>query len=410
MTTADSSVATGGTERSEQAAQSTRPKSSFRRFLRAKSVESSLTAVGFALIFAVYAVWLGSKFLNVEALLLNVHSNVPILILGLAVLVTLIGGQFDLSVAGMATLTTVLSIGLVSKQGLPFGLVLVICLAVGAFGGLVNGLVVERLGVNPFIATLGSGGVLAGIAQVYSGGTAVVPGPEGHQLPHWFTQMGTFGTKFPSAILWVAFALGMLGLYATLSGLRPASMAVNRWRVIRAVSLVVLVAILFVVFDLPKWIENTSWLLAIMLGIGLVMWTLLRLTTYGRYLKASGANREAATLAGVNVSREVIKAFVIGGLLAAIAGILLGASQGSAAPEIAAGFLLPAFAAAFLSTVIFSAGAFNVWGTILGGTVIVWVAQGLIIGGLPPTWSGVVNGTVLVVAVALSTVMRRVNR
>jgi ribose/xylose/arabinose/galactoside ABC-type transport system permease subunit len=410
VNTADPSVAAGGAGRSGQAIQETSQKSSFRRFLRAKGVESSLTAVGFALIFAFYAIWLGSKFLNVEALLLDVHSNVPILVLGLAVLVTLVGGQFDLSVAGMATLTTSLSIGLVAKNGLPFGLVLVICIAVGAFGGLVNGLVVERLGVNPFIATLGSGGVFAGIALVYSGGTAVVPEPEGHQLPHWFTQMGSFGTKFPSPILWIAFALAMLGLYATLSGLRPASMAINRWRAIRAAGVIVLVAILFVVFDLPTWIENISWLLAIMLVIGLVVWTLLRLTTYGRYLKASGSNREGATLAGINVSREVIKAFVIGGLLAAIAGILLGASQGSAAPEIAAGFLLPAFAAAFLSTVIFSAGAFNVWGTILGGAIIIWVAQGLIIGGLPPTWSGVVNGTVLIVAVALSTVMRRANR
>ena len=87
--------------------------------------------------------------------------------------------------------------------------------------------------------------------------------------------------------------------------------------------------------------------------------------------------------------------------------MLLAAGQGSAPVDAAAGFLLPAFAAAFLSTVVFSNGQFTVWGTLIGGTFLVWVSQGLIIGGLPFTWTNVVNGAVLIAAVAVSTVLRR---
>jgi ribose/xylose/arabinose/galactoside ABC-type transport system permease subunit len=103
-------------------------------------------------------------------------------------------------------------------------------------------------------------------------------------------------------------------------------------------------------------------------------------------------------------------AFVLSGLLSATAGIVLAAIQGSASPDIGAGFLLPAFAAAFLATVLLSNGRFHVWGTIIGGVFLIWVSQGLVIGGVPFTWTGVINGVVLVAAVSLSTALRRGER
>jgi len=87
--------------------------------------------------------------------------------------------------------------------------------------------------------------------------------------------------------------------------------------------------------------------------------------------------------------------------------VILAANQGAASPDIGTGFLLPAFAAAFLGTVIMSTGRFHVWGTLIGGTFLVWVTQGLIVGGVPFTWTDVINGVVLVAAVAVSTIFRR---
>lgn len=127
----------------------------------------------------------------------------------------------------------------------------------------------------------------------------------------------------------------------------------------------------------------------------------------GRNIKATGSNPTAARLAGVKTTRETYRAFMVVGVLSEFAGITVSASQGSASPNLAGGFLLPAFAAAYLSTVIFSAGRFTVIGTSLGGIFVLWVAQGPIEGGLNFTWTEVVNGGVLIIAVSLSTLLRR---
>jgi hypothetical protein len=145
----------------------------------------------------------------------------------------------------------------------------------------------------------------------------------------------------------------------------------------------------------------------ILLVVASILWLVIEHTVFGRYLRATGSNKEAARLAGVPVQFETFMAFVIGGVIASFAGVMFAALQGAAPVDSSAGFLLPAFAAAFLSTVVFSAGQFTVWGTILGGTFLSWVAFGLILGGLPFTWTDVVNGAVLLGAVSLSTYRNR---
>jgi ribose/xylose/arabinose/galactoside ABC-type transport system permease subunit len=179
------------------------------------------------------------------------------------------------------------------------------------------------------------------------------------------------------------------------------------WLAVKIAGILLIAVVLIFVLQLPAWISSVSWLIFILLLVAFLMWVLLQNTTYGRHIQAIGSNRSAALLAGVNVRRQVMKSFVLGSTIAALAGVLLGASQGSASPDIAASFLLPAFAAAFLSTVILSDGRFTVLGTILGGVFVIWVGLGLILGGLPATWLSVVNGVVLIAAVALSTALRR---
>jgi len=378
-----------------------------KRFLTSGPVEASLTFMAFLALFAIYSIWLGNTFLNVDARLLDVHQNVPILLLGLAALVTLVCGQFDLSIASMGTLSTFLCIGLTTKQGWPFGLILVACLGVGVLGGLLNGLLVEKLSVNAFIATLGTSGVFLGISKVYSEGAQIVPTSETNQLPQWFSDLGTFTQRFPWPILAAAAILAAVGAIMATKRFRPPGWTEQKWTAVRVGALAVIALILVFLLRFPEWIEKASWLIGMLLFVSTVMWVLMQYTTFGRYLKATGANREAARLAGVRTQQQIIRAFMIGGVLAALAGVVLASSQGAASPDVAGAFLLPAFAAAFLSTVVFSTGQFTIWGTIIGGIFIVWVSQGLILGGLNPQYTDVVNGTVLVLAVALSTVMRR---
>lgn len=371
--------------------------------------QGSVTFVAFVAVFAAFGVWLGDQFLDVEARFLDVHQTVPVLILALAVLVTLIAGQFDLSVASMATLTSFLSVGLSINQGWPFAIVLLACLAIGLVGGLINGLLVMRLGVNTFIATLATGGIFLGLSKVYSKGVTQTPGND-NALPEWFAgpnSLGSFANKAPSAIVWVLLAIALAGLWARVRRARPAALDQRSWDAICAGAIALAVVVLLVVADLDTMASSFSWTMIVLLAAAVLMWALLGYTTLGRYLHATGYNPEAARLTGVNTSKETIKAFVIGGVLAAVAGVMLSANQGSAAPDAAATFLLPAFAAAFLSTVVLSTGRFTVWGAVVGGIFLVWVSQGLIVGGLAFTWTDVVNGVVLASAVALSTVLRR---
>lgn len=394
------------------AAETPPPRTSPLRALTSSKVfQGSITFLAFIAVFIGYAVWLGDKFANTEARFLDIHQNAPVLLLGLAVMLTLIAGQFDLSVGGMATLTTFLTIGLKIQQDWPFLLVIVVCVLIGLVGGLINGVLVVRLRVNTFIATLGTGGVFVGLSSVYGKGAQLSPNTRSEgQIPAWFSgpeSFGSFGHKFPSWILWIGLALVAAWAWTALRRRRPASQSARNWNVISAAIVVLAAALAVTVAGVDAWIGAVSWTIGLLLVIALIVWVLLGHTTFGRYLQATGSNAEAARLAGVNPGKETIKAFVLGGLLAAVAGIFLAANQGSASPDVATGFLLPAFAAAFLSTVVLSTGRFTVWGALVGGTFLVWVSQGLIVGGLPFTWTDVVNGVVLVIAVALSTVFFR---
>ncbi|MEU6643604.1 ABC transporter permease [Saccharomonospora sp. NPDC046836] len=372
-------------------------------------VIKSATVTGFVAIFIVMQFWLSRGFFVAAPRMLNIHQNVPVLLLATAAVVGLLAGAFDLSISGTATLTAFLAVGLTAQQGLPFPLVLVIVLGVGVAAGLVNGLIVSTLNVNVIIATLGTGSIMVGISAVYSGG-AVVTSASGTPLPGWFLDFGRFTTKLPLPLQLVLVAAALCWAFVALGRVRPPAALAPAWPVWRAVLVLVLGAVVYFVFDLQGWIKAISALVGLYLVVVFLIWVLMERTVHGRSMKATGANPLAARLAGVRTGKETYRAFIGTGVLASLAGIALAANQGAASPDVAGGFLLPAFAAAFLSTVIFSRGLFTVTGTAIGGIFIIWVAQGLIEAGLKFTWTGIVNGAVLIVAVSLSTLLQRRNR
>jgi ribose/xylose/arabinose/galactoside ABC-type transport system permease subunit len=380
------------------------------RFSSLDRVKRSLTAIAFVVLFAVYGIWLGGSFYKTDARMLDIHQNAPVFILALAVMVTLIAGQFDLSVGSMTTLIAFLTVGLRIRQGFPFWLVLLICVGIGTAGGLINGLLVVKLRVNTFIATLATGGVMDGFSTVYGKGSAVSSSEAASKatMPTWFTGPGSFGAyskSIPTAIVWGVFILAALFMaYKIIDKLRSTrpTNAVTAANVVAGV--VAIAAILLIARALS---DHVSWSIAILFLIAFVIWVLIERTAFGRYLRAIGQNPGAARLAGIKTERDTIIAFMIGGFLASVAGIFVAANLGSAQPGLGAGFLLPAFAATFLSTVLLSSGRFTIWGTVGGGIILVYIAQGLIVGGVNFTWTSVVNGIVLAVAVALSTVFKR---
>lgn len=263
-------------------------------------------------------------------------------IAALAALVPLVIGEFDLSVGATLGLGAILSVGLTAYTGMPWWLGLLVSLAAAAGVGLVNGLLITRVGVNSFVTTLGIQTTVTGAVLWFTGGNVIYTG-----VPPELVAIGSgnvFGVPIP---------------------------------------------------------------VIIMIVIALVMYYVLDQTPAGRYFYALGGSKEASRLSGLNVRTLTVLAFVVAGLLAGVAGIVLSAKLGSGNPTVGASFLLPAFAAVFLGATAFRPGTFNVLGTVFAVFVIATGIYGLNLLGVPFFVEPIFTGLVLVAAVAATRYLRK---
>ncbi|RZU74947.1 branched-subunit amino acid transport system permease [Micromonospora kangleipakensis] len=143
------------------------------------------------------------------------------------------------------------------------------------------------------------------------------------------------------------------------------------------------------------------------LGLAVVAWYLLEHSPVGRRFYATGANADAARLAGVRTSRVVVCSFVVTGLVAGLAGVLATAKVGQVSPSIGPPYLLPAFAACFLGTTQLKMGRFNVWGTVLANYLLAPGIKGVqLVGG--QLWiTDLFNSLALAGAVGVAVVSQR---
>lgn len=147
-----------------------------------------------------------------------------------------------------------------------------------------------------------------------------------------------------------------------------------------------------------------------MVGVGILAWIVLNETVLGRHVQAVGGNTDAARLAGIRVGSVKFACFVVSGLLAALVGVLLASQLGSGQPTAANEMTLGAFAACFLGSTVLSEGRFHVIGTAIGALVVAAGFNGLSLVGLPSYVQQYFQGGLLIIAVALSTLGRRVSR
>jgi ribose transport system permease protein len=145
----------------------------------------------------------------------------------------------------------------------------------------------------------------------------------------------------------------------------------------------------------------------IMLGMALVGWYVMELTPVGRYIEATGGNKDAARLAGVRTTRLTWLAFVICSVVGAVGGIILLTRISAAGPSTGGDYILPVFAAAFLGRTQFRPGRFNIWGTVLAVYLLAMITKGLQLAGNDPWVTQFFYGAVLVGAVSLSGLERR---
>lgn len=149
-------------------------------------------------------------------------------------------------------------------------------------------------------------------------------------------------------------------------------------------------------------------------GIAFILATvyLFEFTSLGRRLLFVGKGRDVARLSGIPVDRIRIGAFVVSGMIAAIAGILYVGTFGGADPASAQSYLMPAFAAAFLGSTTIKPGFFNPLGTVIAVYFLQTGISGLAIMGIPSYVQNLFYGAALIIAVVLSQLAKRsvVNR
>ncbi len=144
---------------------------------------------------------------------------------------------------------------------------------------------------------------------------------------------------------------------------------------------------------------------AVLITLGL--WYFLTYTPLGRQLLFVGRGRRVARLSGLAVGRLRFGAMVAGSLIAALAGVLYAGTSASADPNSGDSFMLPAFAAAFLGSTSITPGRFNAWGSFVAVYFLVTGISGLTLMGIQVFVQNLFYGGALIIAVALSILVRR---
>ena len=335
------------------------------------------------------------RFLSGNNITLLLRQSAVLAILASGLTIALILGEFDLSIAAALTLGGGIFALFLSGQyvvtwpTVPFtdiggGAVvpadwqdtflfaLIAAAFFGLLAGLINGIVVSYFGVSAFIGTLGLAGIIEGYLIRLTDGRSVA-------LPKNVTDtaQGTlFGWKAPESWGW-DLSVGGRTFNLDFGGLSLPIIAVT--------AAVILIGISF----------------------------FLRQTEAGRRMDAVGGNPEASRLAGIDVKRYRLAAFMMCAVIAAIAGVVLAAGRTGSAVTLVGNqgsYLLQAYTACFLGAVTLREGEFHVLGTAIGVLLMTVTFSGLIILGVPGYAQTIANGVILIAALTFAGLARRAAR
>ncbi|MDT9592274.1 ABC transporter permease [Nocardioides zeae] len=313
--------------------------------------------------------------------------------------IVLISGNFDLSVGSVAALGAATCLALMPSIGF-YGAFLA-ALAAGAAIGLFNGLVVQYVGINAFIVTLGTLTAVRGLVLIITDGRTVTAA-EGADRD---ALRALDGSRWVTPNLYLLAGLVLLAVGAWRLWSRRSQGDV--WR--RPVLLLPLVAGVALLAASPVavfTIRLSQRALYMLVLVAVAAW-ILRYTTVGRRLYATGGNAEAARLSGVAVDRYRVMAFVLNGTAAAFVGVLYASRLGSINPTGLSGFELTALAAAILGGTSLFGGLGSVAKSLVGALILVTLANGFNILNLGANYQGLIEGVVLIVAAGMYTVALR---
>jgi ribose transport system permease protein len=316
-----------------------------------------LLAVGLFLLFWGVYNSLHPKGFTTDVLVQNANESFVIVAVAMAQTVPVLAGGLDLSVGSIMTLVNCVASAVVNGSGAQQAGGMLLCLAVGALAGLVNGLVVVYGRIQPIIATLATGAIYIGLALF------IRPTP---------------GGDVDSDLSW-ALTNDLRELFATYGLFEDGEAA---------------------------WLAPVAWLplpLVIMVLVVVLVWIPFRNSVTGRGVYAIGSSEGAAYMSGVRIDRCKIAAYTLGGFFAGLGGLYLAlqTSSGNADVPQAAQYTLNSIAAVVIGGTSLMGGTGGVIGSIFGALVIRAIAFNFRIFEIEPIMQPLFEGIVLLGAVSI---------
>ena len=309
------------------------------------ALDRFLTFAAVIVLFILFS-FTAKNFFTVRSVLSLALQTSAVTIMGIGVTFAIISGGVDLSIGSVVALSGTVAV-MAAIAGVPIWISMLIGLLIGVVCGFLNGLMVTRLKLPPFIATLGMMMVARGVALTITNANAW-PAPEAFGALGNNTIFGT-GQNFP----------------------------------------------------------GIPYPVLIMIGVALLFHFILSETRIGRYTYAVGSNEEAARLAGIKVGQVKIVSYVICGTLAALVGIILASRMVTSQPNSAIGYEMNAIAAAVIGGTSFMGGVGTVGGTVIGSFIIGILTVGLTMAGANYFMQQIVIGLVVIGAVTVDQLRSR---
>ncbi len=288
-----------------------------------------------------------SRFLQPGNLSLIVQQVMVVGTLGIAQTMIILTAGIDLSVGAIMVLSSIVMAKLAADSGMPGILALLIGFLVGTACGAINGTLITRLRLPPFIVTLGTLNVFFALNLYYSKSETIR------------------GADMGELLLWTGNTFDVGDTKITYGS--------------------IMMLVLFAVFAYV--LKNTAW---------------------GRHVYAVGDDAEAARLAGVRTNRVLLSVYVVGGLICAVAGWMLIGRIASASPQAGGTANLDSITAVVIGGTSLFGGRGLIIGTLFGALIVGVLRNGLTLTGVDVLWQDFAVGVLIIVAVAIDQWIRKV--
>lgn len=392
--------------------------------LRVRRGESGMlpVLVGLVIIVIIFQVK-SPQFLSAINLANLLTQGAALILLAMAEVFVLLLGEIDLSIGFVAAVSAVATVALSSSTlgpSWPWWISLAAGLAVGAVIGALQGLLITRLGLPSFVVTLAG---LLGWQGVLLYLTNVIGGPaSGGTLPITNGVISGMVNSNMSPVLGWIVTIVALALYGIVVFQRSVYQHARRLvtepvalTAIKFAAVAVAAVAVVIVCNLDRGtlveLRGVPWVVPIIVAV-LVLWTfLLNRTRFGKYIYAIGGNAEAARRAGINLFRIRLAAFTLGGMTAALAGVVYASRLGSISTNIDGGQLvLYAVAAAVIGGTSLFGGRGKMIHALVGGLIVAVINNGMGLIGLQASTQLIVTALVLLAAVVVDALSGRSHR